>query len=397
MFKCRHTFLFLPILTRVLTADEYGELSLLMTVYALLLPILSIALPQYVFRSFFDSSEEFSSRLQNGLSTVLAWTAVGNILAISVSAAAFLLNFLSMVQASACIVIVVSASLNSLFQIRLLLFNAEGKAKSFVTFQISYSLLLFVITLASLFFLQAGSFSRVLGVLVADIIFAILAFREIKRTFGAKVVFPNSFSNSLDFLKFGGGLVPHLIASVLLSSLDKVIIASKMTMSDLAGYAIAVQFTSVLMIFTQGLSKEWSRYYLANRGGSRVMLRGLTLVGIISGAGVVIYLLKDVFFFIFVGDGFSVNPTVIVFLLIGQIFHSIYMIVSIEITYLKKTHILSSLTLLSLFLNLMVSFALVDSYGTVGVAIGTMTGMAAKLIVVSMFVLYQRNRLVEEK
>jgi O-antigen/teichoic acid export membrane protein len=275
----------------------------------------------------------------------------------------------------------------------LLLFNAQGNALNYIVFQFTYTLVIFIVTLLALFWSGIGEFSRVFGIFVADFVFAVIGIRMVFKDLDISFSLPTGTLINFDFLKFGIGLVPHLIASVLLSSVDKVLIASRLSMTDLASYAIAVQFTSILMIYTQGIGKEWSRCYMANRNEGWVVKRGVTFTVSIFVIAAITYATKSVFFLIFVGEGYTVLDNVIIALLIGQICHAVYMIVSVEIIYQRKTHILSTLTVLSLTINIIVSLLLVEQYGVFGVALGTMAGMAAKVTAVSIFTYSARMQL----
>ncbi|MBY7915592.1 oligosaccharide flippase family protein [Vibrio fluvialis] len=389
LFNAAIPFLFLPILTRVLSVEEYGALNLLITIYSLAVPIMSIALPQYVFRVYFDGKKLFKEKVESAVYTVLYWACILFFISLLCVLSLYSFELISKYQAGSILVIFISAVLNIFFQMRIMLFNAEGKARHYIAYQFSYTVVIFFFTLASLFLVNSGSFSRVIGTIFADLVFAIISIRLLRKCFNINIFRSNKIDT--EFLKFGFGLIPHLIASILLSSADKIIIASKLSMADLASYALSVQFCAILMIYTQGISKEWSRYYLSHRSSVKTLKIAFLLSSSIFIVALVIYSLKDLFFVIFVGEGYVISSAVILILLLSQVFHSIYMIISVEITYQKKTHILSSMTVLSLVVNIIVSMILVGTYKSVGVAIGTMAGMFAKLLAVSLFFNYSKN------
>lgn len=384
-------FLFLPILTRVLSPEEYGALTLYMSIYALSVPIVSIAIPQYAFRLYFDSKKEFERKISNAISTMFVWVAFLFIVLLTISLILVLQGFFSIEDAAVVVVIYLSAILNVFYQIRILLLNAAGKASNFVVNQLLYTSVIFSITIFSLFLIKSGVYSRIIGTLVSDCVFALYALKKIKSDFSIRINFSKYGLFDKEYLLFGFGLVPHLIASVLLSSVDKFIIGYSLTLEDLAGYAIAVQFTSVLMIFTQGVSKEWSRFYLKNRDNNETLKRGLGVMLTIVVLSFIMYWSQSIFFYFFVGDDYMINDSVIILLLIGQVFHCLYMILCVEISYTKKTHVLSSMTLMSLGINVLVSLTFVGTYGVIGVAIGTAAGMAIKFLAVGLFVRRSRK------
>ncbi|TWX54030.1 lipopolysaccharide biosynthesis protein [Colwellia hornerae] len=379
-------FLFLPILTRVLTPEEYGVMNLLFTIYSICVPLVSIGLSNYLHRVYFDNNSLSHSTFLKCIKVFCIW-------ALFLCALTFIVVGIfvdSMFNAYAFIVplLVLSAAFNSVFMIRLSLYNAQDKAICFIKYQLLYTSVIFVTTLFLLFVLNLAELSRIYGIIFADIIFSIVSMVLIYKILDKSL--PNKENVESDYLKYGFGLVPHIIASILLSSLDKFIIAKYMSMDDLSTYVIAVQYTSILMIVAQGLSKEWTRFFMSNPYDKTINKKAGNLFLSIATLSIVLYLCKDIFYGLFIGGAFIINNEVVQLLIASQLFHCFYMILTVQISYDKKTHILSMMTLISLVINFIVSMLLVKSYGLIGVGIGTLAGMGVKFFLTLYYVLNKR-------
>jgi O-antigen/teichoic acid export membrane protein len=379
-------FLFLPILTRVLSPEEYGVMNLLFTIYSICVPLVSIGLSSYLHRIYFDNNSLSFNAFFKCIKIFSIWALF--LFVVTFFVTNIFTDLLFSEYAYIVPLLVVSATFNSVFLIRLELYNAEGKALSFVKYQLLYTSVIFVATLFLLFVFNLAELSRIYGIIFADIVFLIVSILLIYKILDKSI--PNKENIESDYLKYGFGLVPHIIASILLSTLDKFIIAKYMSMDDLSTYVIAVQYTSILMIIAQGLSKEWTRFFMSNPYNNTINKKAGYLFLSIATLSIILYLCKDIFYGVFVGGGFTINNEVILLLLASQLFHCFYMILTVQITYDKKTHVLSMMTFISLVINFIVSMLLVKSYGLIGVAIGTLAGMGVKFLLTLYYVLNKR-------
>ena len=378
-------FLFLPILSRTLEPEEYGQMNLLLTVYALVMPFTSISLAGYLYKRYFDEKNISWKLFEKCFSVLIKWVLFVFLFSIIMCSAFYFFSIGSKLFLTYIPLLVLASFCNAIFICRLQIYTAQSKPYKFLLVQLSYTLLIFILTLCFLFFVDLNYLSRILGVVLVDTLYAISSFRSMKKEF-TNTLIEIKVKEERDFIIYGFGLMPHLVASVLLSTADKIIITMSLSLSDLAVYAIAVQFTSILMVFTIGLNKEWSRQYFKLPDFRKQKKRMSVLLFLVALCGVFLYLFKGVFYNIFVGESLRKGFDVVVVLIFSQIFHSVYIFVSVYIKHNGKTYVLSLLTLVSLLINVVVSLFLVNDYGLIGVAYGTLIGMFFKFVLVTLYI-----------
>ncbi len=379
-------FLFLPILSRLLTPNQYGEMNLFITLYSLAVPLISIGIPGYLYLRYFDEKQLPLQLLKRCFFIVGLWFLFVFLICISVNG--ILEETLSSISENIHFyapLLLVAALFNAIFTSRLQLFTAMNKPVKFLSFQILYTSILFIITLFLLFKFDMNFDSRIRAIIITDIAFGIISVYLLGKLvkISKNEIKPQE---GKDFLLFGFGILPHLLAAVLLSVVDKLVISYYMSMENLAVYAIAVQYTSILMIFMQGVSKEWNRTFLLNPYAKEINRKAIKYILAIISVGIILFLSKDMFYLLFVGENLRKGFDIVNILLLSQLFHCLYMLAAVQITYNKKTHVLSSLTVLSLILNIIFSLYWVEEHGLVGVAYATLLGMFSKFFLVSLYV-----------
>ncbi|MCF8780319.1 oligosaccharide flippase family protein [Vibrio sp. IRLE0018] len=385
-------FLFLPILSRILEPAEYGQMNLLLTIYALLMPLTSISLSSYLYKRFFDKSGLGWNVFLHCFRTVSKWIVILLLLVSSLVVIYLAYNEVDDLAIFFAIPLLTLAGFcNSIYVTLLQIYTAQGKSVRFLVTQVSYTLAVFSATLLFLFVFELRDLSRIVGVILIDVLYFFVCYQTLKKELikAESTPFPNETNR---FITYGLGLMPHLVASVLLSTADKFIISAHLSMADLAIYAVAVQYSSILMIFTQGLSKDWGRQFFKLPSFRQQKKRLTMLVSFILLCAVCLYFMKGIFYTFFVGESLRKGFDVLLVLIFSQVFHSIYILVSIYIKHNGKTYYLSAFTMIALVTNILFSLSLVDSMGLIGVAIGTLIGMSTKCVLVIFYVFIEHRK-----
>ncbi len=381
----------MPILTRHLSASAYGSMNLLVTLYALAIPIISINLASYIYRVFFENGTISRELFKTCLGVVVRWALIIGTIAFMTTIFLSLTFDFPMKYAFTSIAIVFSAFSHLVYLTFLNMLSAANKPYSFVKLQLLYTITIFSVSLLFIIPLNFGYLGRLYGLLFTDFLFAIVVSFILGKYLSDGSERKSKTEIKRDFLVYGFGFLPHAISAILLSSVDKLVIATKINLEQLGYYAVALQFTSILMIFTQGISKEWSRSFLAAPYRQGIYLTGSIYISSILLLALLLYYSQGLFYSVFVGDGFGVQPSLIAVLIVSYCFHSIYILLSVQLNLSKKTYLLSGFTVASVLINIGVSLVLVESMGLLGVAVGTAMGMLCKLIFASIYVIVARK------
>ncbi|WP_122033297.1 lipopolysaccharide biosynthesis protein [Aliivibrio sp. EL58] len=379
-------FLLMPIMTSYLTPNEYGKMTLIVTLFTFILPILTLNAPAYIQRCYFDSDGLTRGKLISVFKVLIFYILIVSLVLIIYKSEIFTLFKIEDVDSNLMYILILTALCYVFYDTQLLLYNAKGSA-------LKYTILLFlqsflVLVFSTWFLYQGfGVFSRAYGSLLSILLFLFISIYFLVRYFKENLIGKNTsykIGIEKDYLKYGIGFLPHVLSSLLLGVFDKIVIANFLTIDDVAIYAISAQYTSILLIVSQGLNREWVKKYfdhgytLSNiRYRNRLILIQLVVV-------IIFYLSSDLFYYLFVDERYIKNNMILLCLLMAQLFHMIYMVFSVKLNYEKRSSLLSVLTFISLCVNAFISLALVGTQGVVGVAFGTVVGMLTKVILVVM-------------
>jgi O-antigen/teichoic acid export membrane protein len=181
-----------------------------------------------------------------------------------------------------------------------------------------------------------------------------------------------------DALVFGLPLVPHALAWVAMSTVDRFALGSAVGPSAVGPYFVAVQMSSVVMVLGAALSQAWlpwlyQRLATGGVGSHRQVVRvtaAILIVLFACGAG--LSLLAPLIVPIVAGPGFE--PAVGLLRVLGPAFAFIgmYYFVSAFLFFERRTGLLSTITVCVAIVQAATSFVLAQQAGAAGVAYATL-------------------------
>lgn len=378
-------FTLLPVLTRYLTPEEYGEVAMFQTLLGALMAFIGLSMHAAAGRKFYDGhlgEEDLKEFVGSCLQILTITTAV---------TAAVLLTFqgqfskwLGLDQQWILLAALVTAG-NVIVQIRLGQWQVRKKAKSYGVLLVSKSLLNVGLSIALVVAFLQGSDGRILGQGVAVALFAVVALWLLKRdnllTF--TVWRPGYIKEAL---KFGVPLIPHVGSMFLLTTVDRFVINSELGLAQAGIYMVAVQFGMTLSLVFDAVNKAYVPWLYErlerNDEAEKYQIVRYTYawyVFILLGAGLAFLIGPPVVLFV-AGEQYEESASLIGWLVLGQVFGGMYHMLTSYIFYSKKTGLLSFVTLISGILNLALLSVLVPILGLVGAAYSFCVGMAVRFV-----------------
>lgn len=378
-------FALLPVLTRYLTPEEYGEVAMFQTLLGALMAFIGLSLHGAAGRKFYDGNlgENDLKEFIGSCLQILAITTMFTVAVLLTFQSQFS-QWLGLDQKWVLLAALVTAG-NMIAQIRLGQWQVRKKAKYYGVLQVSKSLLNVGLSLALVVVFLQGADGRILGQGAAVAIFAVLALWLLKRdnllTFS--VWRPDYVKEAL---KFGVPLIPHVGGMFLLSTVDRFVINSELGLSQAGIYMVAVQFGMALALVFDAITKAYvpwlferlKRNYesekkriVKNTYIWYVVILFLALVSFIIGPPVITFI---------AGESYSAAGEVIGFIVLGQVFNGMYLMVSSYIFFSKKTGLLSAASLFSGVINLILLFVFVPKLGIIGAAYAFCLSMALRFL-----------------
>lgn len=366
-------FLLLPVLTRYLSVEEYGQIAMFQLLVTGLSGLIGLNTVGAAGRKFYDENVSESELALYNINCfwILIFTSAAIILL------AFLFNdevasVLSIPESWIYFAVTISFS-SYVLQFRLNQWQVRGEAKKYGVLQVSNSLFNLCGSLIFVVVLSMGVQGRIDALFITSIIIAVISFYFLIKQKLLIFTFPHK-KKIYEALNFGAPLVPHVFGAFLLSSADRYVINETLGLAAAGVYLLAVQLSSALSIVFDAINKSyipWLFEILTQNNYEKnirvvkntykyfFVLIIFAILGFLIGPWVVTFI---------AGDNFGAAASIIGWLILGQVFSGMYLMVTNYIFFSKETKLLSLVTISSGALNILLLYVLIPKFGLEGAA-----------------------------
>lgn len=371
-------FALLPILTRWLTAADYGYIGTFNAVRANVQPVISLASSGAVSRSYVDRNQEgfdFSAYIFNALFVNLILFALVFLLIFPFQG--FIEQRLHFPPAWVFLVAFISL-FSVLLTVKLDLWVFEDRPWIYGFSQILFSFLNLAL---SLFFLKTFWMDwrgRLTGVFVSEALFCLFGLYFLWKE--NKIHFNFRWDYAKSVLAFGLPLYPHSLGLMILAAADKFFLNALLGMEVLGVYTVGYTFASILMMlampFDMATAPRIYNMLEKNVPGQKekfvclytVYFLCFLLLSVLI-VTVIPYLLR-----FFVGEKFHGANQYILWIVLGHFFLLMYRIPSRWINFARKNYHFSWMTFFSGLVTIAANYLLIPRFGAVGAAQATLLG-----------------------
>ena len=363
-------FVFLPILTRILSPSEYGIIAMFQISVSIILPFVGLNLEAAISRKYYDG-ENSKFSLFVGTSTLIS----------SLSALLFTFLFfifcepislLTQIPVKYVIYIVILAYLKFIMLVLLTIFQVKVKPISYGLVQIIYSALSLSITLYLLYVVSLTWESRIIGQLFAAIVIAILSLILLLKRNYIKFKFNKSDINYA--ISFGVPLIPHAIATVGLIVIDRFFLTKIVGIDATGVFTTAYQMGAIISLLTVSFNNAYVPWLFENLNKNnhlfKVKIVKLTYVYFLA-----IILISFIFIYsfpflmnLFLGKEFHSIDQYSYLIILGFAFQGMFLMVTNYLYYVKKTYIQSLISFFVILLKIPIAYFAILYYGIVGAA-----------------------------
>lgn len=378
-------FALLPILTRYLSPEEYGQVAMFQTLLGMLIAFIGLSMAGAAGRKFYDGhlgKDDLAEFIGACLQILLITSFMSLIVLVVFNK--HLSEWLGLDSKWILLAVLVTAA-NVVIQLRLGQWQVRKQAFKYGVLQISRSLLDFVLSLGLVVVLLQGAEGRISAQIVAAGIFAMVALWLLKR--GNLLKF---FSWRPDYireaLRFGVPLIPHVGGAFLLVSVDRFVINSELGLAQTGIYMVAVQFAAALSLLFDAVNKAYvpwlfERLKRDQEHEKRQIVRYTYGWYVLILCGAALAFIVGPWLVTFVaGEEYARAGDVIGWLALGHVFSGMYLMVTNYIFYSKRTGLLSLVTIVSGLINVALLFVLVSRYGLEGAAYSFSIAMATRFL-----------------
>jgi O-antigen/teichoic acid export membrane protein len=370
-------FLLLPILTRYIAPEEYGVLSLIQMMFALALPFVLMN----VHGLFTIEYSKLSFEEMGELISTMIWVPIGGFVVLQMIffvggdlIASFLHIPIKWVYFTPLVVL--SQSIPAMLPV---LFQAKKEPLNYGYFKVLLTVLNLGLSLLFVASFLQGYEGRLWGIFWSHLFFTLVGLVILYKINYLKLQV--SYQKIKEALVFGVPLIPHVLAGVLLSMADRIFLSNMLGNEAVGIYSVAFQLASATAIIMASINQAWIPHLYEELNANptleakrKIVIQSYKIMGImffvtVSFIGVVFFVYQ-----IFINERYHSGINLARLLAIGFMFQGFYYMVTNYIFYMKKSTLLSLVTMSAAMVLMALNYILIPMYGIYGSAYAMIIG-----------------------
>lgn len=371
-------FILLPFLTRVLSPEDYGIVSM----YSMMIAFTTICVGLNAHGSltvrFFDNTNfdvaEYASNI-----LLIPFVSSIFIIVLFIIFSDFIVFYTGIPSSWLYACVLVSTG-QFITQIQLVLWQAMRKPKEYGFLRVTQALLDALISISLISLLAMSWTGRLTGIMLSWIIVAIIAIVLLRNARWIVPVFKGDII--IDALKFGLPLIPHAIGGLILGMADRILVTNMLGLNSTGLYTVAIQLGLILGILAHAFNQAYAPWLMSKMPDATfedrkkiVLFTYAYFLIIMLCAGALAFILPKVLSFM-VGSQYQEIEGLLFLIFYGNAFTGMYYMVTNYLFYVRRTGILSILTISVGIISLALTWYFIKSHGLMGAAIGFMVGQA---------------------
>lgn len=361
-------FLLLPILTRKLSPEDYGIVSMFALLSSIAGDLMGLSVHGGISREYFNKKTLFKEYIFNcllilGVSSAIIFSLV--------FALRDPIQALSQFPGDWLWAVLVFA----LFQFFILslgaIYQAKMQAGRYSTLQLSQTVLNLSLSLVLVMVFSLGWKGRILGQTAAVVVIGAAALFFLLKNWST---FRPNKRYVVNALSFGIPLIPHSIGTMLIVMADRFIITNRLGLAETGIYTAGLQIGLIIEMIASSFNKAYAPWLIGSLDKKnhaldvRLVRITYAYIAAISAGAVVFGLTAPFFGKYLLGKDFRMSYGVILWIALGGAFKGMYFMVTNYIFYVYKTYILAWVTFIVGILNIGLTLLLVELRGIEGAA-----------------------------
>ena len=377
-------FLLLPIMTKYLSPEDYGILSIYTILISLYSVFIGMNLHVNISKNFFKVSKKELSLYIGNILIILGFTffmylIITYLITLNIST-------VFSIPSEYLLFIPFISAMMMINTINTTILRNEKRAYLFGIFDILNTIVKLGITILLLVIFGYGWYSQVYGILVSSILFFIIGlFYMNKRDY---ITLRYNKEKVKDILHISIPLIPHLLAGIIIAMSDRLFIEKMVGIEAVGIYTVGYMFGMVVMLFSDAFIRAWSPWFYENllniTDAKKRKIVKYTYIYIIAIFVLAIFISLAGEFILpyFVDQRFYGASEFILWISLGYAIRGLYQIFLPYLVHINKTSFLAISSIIAAVLNLVFNYILIKCYGTIGAAYATALAFTVSVILV---------------
>ena len=374
-------------MTRYLTPEEYGKLSIFLIFIALYRPFIGMSLQTNISKNFFRVSKTEISLYIGNILAILLFSSIFYFGMTFVATHYF--NEIFSIPAYLFLLIPFISMMTMVNELNTTILRNEQKAVLFGLFEIGNSVIKMSLTLLLLIYFAFNWQSQVYAMLISSSIFFIIGLRYIYMK--GYLTFKVDKEKIKKILAVSLPLVPHALGGVIIAVSDRLFIEKMVGLDAVGIYTVGYMFGMVIMLFSDAFIKAWSPWfykYLTQLTHTKkrqiVQYTYYYIFGIFVLSFFVSWIGNLILPYI-VDEQYYGAGQYIFWVSLGYAIFGVYQIFFPYLVHLNRTSFLAFSTMVAASLNLIFNYFFIKSFGAIGAAYATVLAFTVSAILVFIY------------
>jgi O-antigen/teichoic acid export membrane protein len=373
----------LPILTTYLSKEDYGVVSIFQVLTMVVLPLIGFNAHAALEREYYNQKRNFSIYVTNCLFLLIV--AGVTFVMLFLSAQTFLSDLTDFPSEFLWTVPVYCVFHNGC-EILLSFWRVHNRASAYGIFRIARTLIEIGVSVLLVVVFSRGWLGRVSGMTFSATLFGLIAVFILYQARTLRFRILGDYIQ--DILKFGVPLIPHTLGGVIIIYSDRIFITNMLGLTETGSYTVGYQVAMAIYLLQSSFNLAWVPWFY-NKLNNKDTLIQKQIVNItywyflaILTCALLLTVATPLIFMIFINESYNDSIQFVFWIALGFAFDGMYKMVVNYIFYIKKTYIISFITLGTATLNLILNYFFILRFGAVGAAIATAICMFVEFLIV---------------
>ena len=367
-------FLLLPVLTRYLTVEDYGILSVFQVLLAFVVPVVGMNMQSNITRNYAKKSREEMALLIGNLIIVLVCTVV-------IAEVFFVLYFtfqdaLFGITSFWILMLPPVAGLNIVNQFNTTILRNQERAAAFGVFQIINTVINLTVSLLLIVGFGLGWEGRGCAVFFTAFCLGLVGLYYIHR----QGLISFSFNRGLidEILKISIPLIPHGVGGIVIGLSDRLFIDQMVSKEAVGLYTVGYTFGMIVNLFVDSFSRAWAPWFHKQMNNPKSDThRNIVIYTYAYFIGVILLAIVMAFSFEFilpwmVASDFHSATKFIIWIAIGYAFRGMYTMMFPYLIFKAHTRFLGYVTGTTAIINIVLNYVFISFNGAIGAAQATL-------------------------
>ncbi|MFC6040250.1 oligosaccharide flippase family protein [Paenisporosarcina macmurdoensis] len=384
-------FLAIPILTRILSPEEYGKITLFVTLSGIFSTIISFGTDQAFVRFFYEEHEDNRGKLLRKTLIIPSALTIIFIVIMLFFGSKITLYYFDDNSLSIILSLIAFVTFSLIYNFGLLVVRMQQKGNTYSLLLI-FNKIIYLLLIISLIYLIPHTYMIGIGSLLISLMLSVIVIIFIERIFWFKKIKKDTeklINNIKTISLFSFPFFVTLLINLIFKSADKFALEGWGSYEDLGIYSSGVVLVGMLGVLQASFTIFWTpvaykKYELEPENKQFFKIISQIVSFIMIAIALIVVMIRD-YIILFLGEDYREAIFILPMLLFIPIATTISETTQIGINFKKKPryHIITAI--IASLVNLIFLFILVPTYGAKGAAISTALGYLSYLLFRTVF------------